>query len=541
MSASPIALVINTAGKLWKTFRINSETFTNAEIAAIQRLVCSRRELNPEDTAPEMPFASQEGLKACSGFLENLAAAAKIMGVPAAARNYRNSFTPNYRAIFPDSSRNYRVDILEGCLDQPASIWVNGDQFELSPGTIASANELRHRWTELGAVVDRWGHGPYHENVATPTRQEMAEAFQNFDHAWASLEHKYINELIRIEGRARLIVVEAIDREKKLADFEDTKRQTRGARSESKPQKEEAQKKLVQSIGHLNSVANFRGKGRDDLGTDILHAALAIDIKKQAGELKEPSAALVVAEDVIDSLCVVRHYLRGVGNCLECIDPHLCNNAGLVSRLVDWEESWVVGQRYLLNASLLSTLCDLVAFIQQAQLLEPRLKNMCEDCDVELFLVLPRLVILRFLIAPELQAELLQDLLPHRFECDSAHGTRAPGPELTQLAKRFARARHAQQIEECRRTSMSSALAATNADMVEWESFARAAVVGFKSQSVVVRNAVAIEMEEFMRELEQWSIEVQRHCAEDWNQCSAVLVRCLSEDMKSSKMREFDI
>ena len=49
------------------------------------------------------------------------------------------------------------------------------------------------------------------------------------------------------------------------------------------------------------------------------------------------------------------------------MDPHLCNNAGLVTRLVvsclgvegmrvaqDWEESWEVGARYVQNEWLLS-------------------------------------------------------------------------------------------------------------------------------------------------------------------------------------------
>ena len=35
-------------------------------------------------------------------------------------------------------------------------------------------------------------------------------------------------------------------------------------------------------------------------------------------------------------------------------------------------------------------------------------------------------------------------------------------------------------------------------------------------------------VEDLVRELEGYSIELQRHCAEDWNQCSAVLVQCLS-------------
>ena len=38
---------------------------------------------------------------------------------------YRSSFTINYRALFPDESRNYRVDILEASVEQNAVIWVS--------------------------------------------------------------------------------------------------------------------------------------------------------------------------------------------------------------------------------------------------------------------------------------------------------------------------------------------------------------------------------------------------------------------------------
>ena len=36
---------------------------------------------------------------------------------------YRSGFTINYRALFPDESRNYRVDILEASVEQNAVIW----------------------------------------------------------------------------------------------------------------------------------------------------------------------------------------------------------------------------------------------------------------------------------------------------------------------------------------------------------------------------------------------------------------------------------
>jgi hypothetical protein len=39
----------------------------------------------------------------------------------------------------------------------------------------------------------------------------------------------------------------------------------------------------------------------------------------------------------------------------------------------------------------------------------------------------------------------------------------------------------------------------------------------------------AAAVEALMRTVEGWSLELQRHCPEDWNECSTVLVRCLAE------------
>merc|ERR550534_855474 len=111
-----------------------------------------------------------------------------------------------------------------------------------------------------------------------------------------------------------------------------------------------------------------------------------------------------------------RSYLARVGACIEHVDPHLCNNPGLVARLVDWETSWEVGARYVRQTHLLDAVCDLVAEITAAQSLAPALTGMCADCDVELFLVLPRMVVLFFAMGPAKErAWLLRSLLPHRF------------------------------------------------------------------------------------------------------------------------------
>jgi len=55
-----------------------------------------------------------------------------------------------------------------------------------------------------------------------------------------------------------------------------------------------------------------------------------------------------------------------------------------------------------------------------------------------------------------------------------------------------------------------------------------AAVCEFKQVLGALCHSTASQVEDLMLELEHWSMELQRHCPHEWNQCSAVLLRCLS-------------
>jgi len=137
-----------------------------------------------------------------------------------------------------------------------------------------------------------------------------------------------------------------------------------------------------------------------DVLTNANAALRKYAVAEQGGRSEAMRAARVLALDVVESFAAMRNYLREVERRLERVDPHLCNNAGLVSRLVDWEESWEVGARYLQSSNVLCAICDLVAEVRAAQKITPELTRMCDDCDVELFLVLPRMMWLRFLPHP---------------------------------------------------------------------------------------------------------------------------------------------
>merc|ERR1711957_362441 len=176
-----------------------------------------------------------------------------------------------------------------------------------------------------------------------------------------------------------------------------------------------------------------------------------------------------------ESYDAMREYLREVSTCLERVDPHLCKNQGLVARLVDVEESWELGALYVQRKATLNTLCDWVSQIKLAQSLSPPFAAMCDNCDVEMFLVMPRMIWLCFLRNVEAQSELMATLLPKRLmSLDS---------DVRELQEKF-----------------------QNMLMIhDWESLLMRAISGPASGS---GNASALDA--FMLELERWSMELQR-------------------------------
>lgn len=202
----------------------------------------------------------------------------------------------------------------------------------------------------------------------------------------------------------------------------------------------------------------------------------------------------------------MRRYLSEVGTCLECVDPHLCKNGGLVARLVDVEESWELGSLYVQRAKRLDALCDWVSQIKVAQRLSPAFASMCENCDVEMFLVMPRMIWLCFLRHADAQAELMSSLLPNRFGS-------IPDADLQLLCQKFQKL--------CTNNKFS------------WETMLLKAIAGPSSCND--------PLDAFMLELEKWSMELQRSSPKDWNQCSSVVMQCLTGGTQKERDAEFNV
>eukprot|EP00747_Dinoflagellata_sp_TGD_P214957 gnl/TRDRNA2_/TRDRNA2_87748_c0_seq1.p1 gnl/TRDRNA2_/TRDRNA2_87748_c0~~gnl/TRDRNA2_/TRDRNA2_87748_c0_seq1.p1 ORF type:complete len:574 (-),score=112.71 gnl/TRDRNA2_/TRDRNA2_87748_c0_seq1:113-1738(-) len=531
------------------------DSLSDAEEASISRLATTYSRLLMD--GGRVNTKSEAGFNACAMFLDGLDAAARTMRLDPAARTYRVTFTINYRALFPDEARNYRVDVLEASVEQYAVIWVNGDKFEFSAEAMRRAEALQHAWTDLGMLLERWSQAiEQPRGTPRPGRSELRVALLALDGAWASFEHKYITELIEIEEKARRLIVQAIEHERCLQLMEAQHGKAEMQLAVQTPEYHEEQRRLVACIARLNSVANFRRKGRDDLAVDVLDDAISTlrrcDAEERGSTISAEalSAARILATDVIESFQAMRSYLREVERCLERVDPHLCNNVGLVARLVDWEESWEVGARYVQHAPLLNAVCDLVAEIRAAQRVAPALTAMCDDCDVELFLCLPRIIWLRFLAETLRHLDLLKSLLPHRFNNIDTRSVEINRPWSAELDDFIEKFRHAKQLlvgaQPAGAVGVPNAAAA---DLVAWEILVRRVVNGAGAESEDVfgrlapslRETAVAAVEDLMHDLERWSIELQRHCPEDWNQCVAILVQCLAGGQQKQRHSPFRV
>lgn len=489
----------------------------NLEAPSLAKLAASWKALPPEDSAGRSIDA--RGDSAETQFLAHLAEAVEAWGVELAPRDYRDAFTANYRKLLPGHAPHYRASVLAASARSArgaVAMYVNADKYEFSTEAVRKAERLQSVLHQLGGVLDRWheSRGPLCR-TPRPGRPEVKAALALLDSSWATFEHRYISDLIEIEGKARRLVVEAIEQEQALQRLD-----AKWGSLREHPEYIEARRRLVACIARINAVANSRRRGRDDLGADILECAYTTRRRCRTGlddacvKSRALVAAKVLATDVIDSFDNLRRYLRDAERHLERIDPNLRNNVGLVTRLVDWEETWELGARYVQQPLLFEGIVGLVAEILAAERLAPELVQKCHDCDAEVFLALPRLVLLYFLAAPAERAELPRSLLPHRFG-PLGDGHAEPDAELQEFAERFASVWQqaiASRSEEAKRQA--------------WHVLLARAVVGSGGANVE-GEGLCPEVEQLMRELEGWSMELQRHCAPDWSQCSSVLVRCL--------------
>eukprot|EP00930_Biecheleria_cincta_P014182 TRINITY_DN12307_c0_g2_i1.p1 TRINITY_DN12307_c0_g2~~TRINITY_DN12307_c0_g2_i1.p1 ORF type:complete len:577 (-),score=114.13 TRINITY_DN12307_c0_g2_i1:206-1936(-) len=279
--------------------------------------------------------------------------------------------------------------------------------------------------------------------------------------------------------------------------------------------------KLVEQIAIINACANVRGRGRGDLDIRVLEAAAEVFLNSEATEgLRQTrdvansasmAAQHLLASQVLSGFLEMRSYLAEISHNLILVDAQLSNNATLVAKLTRWEESWEVGARFLLEPDLLDALSGVAGRIGRAQRFAPELVSFLENQDAELFLILPRLVLLCGFANPLFMA-LPASLLPHHFRGD---GEQKSSTEIMNLIEEFARLHTQFSPNECAELLPRSC----------WQVLVQRATAGPGRAEASTDHEAAVD--KFLHHLESLSMELQRHTPENWNGCCSILTHCV--------------
>eukprot|EP00930_Biecheleria_cincta_P045984 TRINITY_DN316_c0_g1_i1.p1 TRINITY_DN316_c0_g1~~TRINITY_DN316_c0_g1_i1.p1 ORF type:complete len:614 (+),score=119.72 TRINITY_DN316_c0_g1_i1:142-1983(+) len=488
-------------------------------------------------------------------FLEGLAFAKLALGLRPASRSYRSNFTAPYRELFnQDGSLHFHIEILLASIEEHQEVWVNDTMYHLGEDTMHSARALHRSWVSVCSYLEHWTMPESCLELAPRSAdEELPSMLITLDKAWADFEMRYITELIQIEHQAKHPLMQAIEAEQQMRKFEENP--WRKKRALHCPEYKRRTQVLLASLAKLNSVANPHCKADLHLSMNVFHNALNIlqqdeAVEQKSGnlvDLQMQQAARVICMRMSLSLEAMRGYLRWVHTCLVCVDAHLSSNVGLVAKLVDLEESWALGSRYLQNQQVFLGLCDLVGAIKHAQTIVPSLRSQCEECDVNAFLVIPRLIWLRAIADPSTQLAVLSKLLPHRFYNATDDTNQSPQDSSSKESHQDMWQCDADlsgfvQEFELVFTSLLGSCGPEPPAGTAWNFLMRRAVHGAHEVDNAIYETLApgvaaqakTTVDAFMNQLEAWSMELQRHKPEEWNDFVAIVMEVLSEGTSSS-------
>lgn len=161
--------------------------------------------------------------------------------------------------------------------------------------------------------------------------KELKIQLKVFDRLWVDYESKYINELMIIEEKARLPVTKSIDFLRQLEE-EVRKQKQRGTiiTSQLSPRAKTLRAQFIDQFKQMNSVANVDGKGRDDLGVEVLEEAE--NVLKQVSKA-ESETLRSLAESIKAIFGEMKELIRGYSVNIEVVDPQLKNNQVDLNRI----------------------------------------------------------------------------------------------------------------------------------------------------------------------------------------------------------------
>ena len=194
-----------------------------------------------------------------------------------------------------------------------------------------------------------------------------------------------------IERDAKRYIYRGIELDQELKSYEILER-IKGNTITNNPVYERVRKELVEIFCKINSVANYEGKGRDDLGVEILLAA-----ENALQQNNRPIAIKKLALKIQDSFNKFRGIFRRYEQCVELIDPQLRNNRDLVQSLVQLEDTWTKGKFFFLDNDIMNLLIEFSHLVESLGERYEDVKEKIESMDADVFLIVPCMAILKSL------------------------------------------------------------------------------------------------------------------------------------------------
>ncbi|EEA07408.1 uncharacterized protein CMU_035810 [Cryptosporidium muris RN66] len=395
------------------------------------RLLANLKMLNFEDiSTAKLCVKTKEGYRSCKLFLINIELLCEYLNIIPSSREYRNGFTKNYKALFPNiDKRSYRVDVLEAAVDGYSLIWVNGEKFFFQPDVVAAGKDLHNQWQciivlilQFEDLLNKFEHKYENPESGNASRTveiseiDYLELFQEwrsyivstlklFDEYWTKFEDLYINNLIKIESISRRFVIDIYEfisneltknnsmvLDTHLYKYNNTQLNLNDSQE---PLRFEfyCAKEFMSSYSRIISnpkfffllqklfrVSNIERKGNEDVGQfiNVKSWNLISYIDYMANQMNDPSYSIVgvISSICIDSLKQLIGEIVSLSQLPEKIDPHIFNNIHLHEFILKVQESWRIANKYLASSNIENIdLVKLVKFISYIFNVQLKIRN----------------------------------------------------------------------------------------------------------------------------------------------------------------------
>ena len=339
---------------------------------------------------------SDTGASSCKKFLNQIESLMFSFGLKGENREYRKKFSKAYFYLFDKKKLCFLTEIFGSAQETTPFLVVNGDEYNFSKEVLEYGNILINSFCSLIMTINdvvKIIRDELFFNDIKKVKNELKQALIAFDKNWVKYEEKYIFELIDIEKKSRKLIIDAINIEKEITNYEN-KLNLKGKLVLNDKKYNQLRIKLVEIIMMLNKVANIEGKGRSDLPVEILFNAEKVLVTVSENQSK---GMRNLAFKIKNSLLSLRLLLRKYSKNIEEIDPQLKNNKKLAKLLFNFENKWEQGKLYLLDKKKFN---QLLFFSQIIEIICEKynkysIREQIENNDPSIFISLPSILLLK--------------------------------------------------------------------------------------------------------------------------------------------------